>query len=201
MLTVALTGGIGSGKSIAGEMFELIGATVVDSDQLARDVVERGTEGFDELVATFGDEILTNGDLDRRKLGDIVFGNPDLRVKLEELIHPRVRLAFEQVVEAASPGDVIINEIPLLVETNGADRFDLVVVVTSPLELRKQRLLQKGLKGYEIEKRIAAQVSDEERQAIADYVIVNDGDADRLLRQVENLYEDILLPRALANSK
>jgi len=201
VLTVALTGGIGSGKSIAGEMFELIGATVVDSDQLARDVVERGTEGFDELVATFGDEILTNGDLDRRKLGDIVFGNPDLRVKLEELIHPRVRLAFEQVVEAASPGDVIINEIPLLVETNGADRFDLVVVVTSPLELRKQRLLQKGLKGYEIEKRIAAQVSDEERQAIADYVIVNDGDADRLLRQVENLYEDILLPRALANSK
>ena len=201
MLTVALTGGIGSGKSIAGEMFELIGATVVDSDQLARDVVERGTEGFDELVATFGDEILTNGDLDRRKLGDIVFGNPDLRVKLEELIHPRVRLAFEQVVEAASPGDVIINEIPLLVETNGSDRFDLVVVVTSPLELRKQRLLQKGLKGYEIEKRIAAQVSDEERQAIADYVIVNDGDADRLLRQVENLYEDILLPRALANSK
>ncbi len=201
MLTVALTGGIGSGKSMAGEMFELIGATVVDSDQLARDVVERGTEGFDELVSTFGDEILTNGDLDRRKLGDIVFGNPDLRVKLEELIHPRVRLAFEQVVEAASPGDVIINEIPLLVETNGADRFDLVVVVTSPLELRKQRLLQKGLKGYEIEKRIAAQVSDEERQAIADYVIVNDGDADRLLRQVENLYEDILLPRALANSK
>jgi dephospho-CoA kinase len=201
VLTVALTGGIGSGKSMAGEMFELIGATVVDSDQLARDVVERGTEGFDELVSTFGDEILTNGDLDRRKLGDIVFGNPDLRVKLEELIHPRVRLAFEQVVEAASPGDVIINEIPLLVETNGADRFDLVVVVTSPLELRKQRLLQKGLKGYEIEKRIAAQVSDEERQAIADYVIVNDGDADRLLRQVENLYEDILLPRALANSK
>ena len=199
MLTVALTGGIGSGKSLAGEYFELIGATVVDSDLLSREVIERGTEGFDEVLAIFGDEILTDGNLDRRKLGEIVFADAALKSKLEEIVHPRVRLAFEEIVAEAKPGDVVINEIPLLVETSGADRFDVVVAVTAPLELRRSRLIARGMKGYEIEKRIAAQASDEQRLAESDFEIKNDSDSDHLLRQVENLYEDKLLPRAKAN--
>lgn len=199
MLTVALTGGIGSGKSLAGEYFELIGATVVDSDLLSREVIERGTEGFDEIVCEFGDEILTNGNLDRKKLGHLVFSDPSLRSKLEEIVHPRVRLAFEEIAAAAKPGDVVINEIPLLVETNGANRFDLVIVVTAPIELRRARLLARGMKGYEIDKRISAQASDLDRLAIANFEIRNDQDTDHLLRQVENLYEDELLPRAKSN--
>lgn len=199
MLTVALTGGIGSGKSLAGEYFDLIGATVVDSDLLSREVIERGTEGFDELLAVFGDEILTSGNLDRRKLGEIVFADATLKSKLEEIVHPRVRLAFEEVVAKAKPGDVVINEIPLLVETNGADRFDVVIAVTAPLELRRSRLIARGMKGYEIDKRMATQASDEERLSVSDFEIKNDLDTDHLLRQVENLYEDELLPRAKAN--
>ena len=200
MIKVALTGGIGSGKSAAGDFFEDLGAVVVDADQLSRDVIERGTDGFDELVATFGDEILTNGVLDRSKLGQIVFADPKARKTLEEIIHPRVAEAFEEIVEESPADAVIIYQIPILVETKGQDRFDYIITVEATLENRTARLKNRGLKGYEIEARLKAQASDAERAAIADAVFNNDGDLDQLLRQVENIYEDILLPRARASA-
>jgi dephospho-CoA kinase len=200
VIKVALTGGIGSGKSAAGDFFEDLGAVVVDADQLARDVIERGTDGFDELVATFGDEILTNGILDRSKLGQIVFADPNARKTLEEIIHPRVAEAFEEIVQSSPADSVIIYQIPILVETKGQDRFDYIITVEATLENRISRLKNRGLKGYEIEARMKVQATDEERAAIADLVFNNDGDMDQLLRQVENVYEDILLPRAKASS-
>ena len=200
MIKVALTGGIGSGKSAAGDFFEDLGAVVVDADQLSRDVIERGTDGFDELVATFGDEILTNGILDRSKLGQIVFADPKARKTLEEIIHPRVAEAFEEIIEESSADAVIIYQIPILVETKGQDRFDYIITVEATLENRTARLKNRGLKGYEIEARLKAQASDAERAAIADAVFNNDGDLDQLLRQVENIYEDVLLPRARASA-
>jgi dephospho-CoA kinase len=199
VIKVALTGGIGSGKSAAGDFFEDLGAVVVDADQLARDVIERGTDGFDELVATFGDEILTNGILDRSKLGQIVFADPNARKTLEEIIHPRVAEAFEEIVQSSPADSVIIYQIPILVETKGQDRFDYIITVEATLENRTARLKNRGLKGYEIDARMKAQASDSERAAIADAVFKNDGDLDQLLRQVENIYEDVLLPRARAN--
>ncbi len=199
MIKVALTGGIGSGKSAAGDFFEDLGAVVVDADQLARDVIERGTDGFDELVATFGDEILTNGILDRSKLGQIVFADPNARKTLEEIIHPRVAEAFEEIVQSSPADSVIVYQIPILVETKGQDRFDYIITVEATLENRTARLKNRGLKGYEIDARMKAQASDSERAAIADAVFKNDGDLDQLLRQVENIYEDVLLPRARAN--
>ena len=199
MIKVALTGGIGSGKSAAGDFFEDLGAVVVDADQLARDVIERGTDGFDELVATFGDEILTNGILDRSKLGQIVFADPNARKTLEEIIHPRVAEAFEEIVQSSPADSVIVYQIPILVETKGQDRFDYIITVEATLENRTARLKNRGLKGYEIDARMKAQATDVERAAIADAVFKNDGDLDQLLRQVENIYEDILLPRARAN--
>lgn len=199
MIKVALTGGIGSGKSAAGDFFEDLGAVVVDADQLARDVIERGTDGFDELVATFGDEILTNGILDRSKLGQIVFADPNARKTLEEIIHPLVAEAFEEIVQSSPADSVIIYQIPILVETKGQDRFDYIITVEATLENRTARLKNRGLKGYEIDSRMKAQASDSERAAIADAVFKNDGDLDQLLRQVENIYEDVLLPRARAN--
>ena len=201
MFIVALTGGIGSGKSAAGDCFEDLGAVVVDADQLARDVVERGTDGFDELVATFGDEILTNGVLDRSKLGAIVFANPVELKKLEEIIHPRVSEAFAEIIDESPMDSVVIYQIPILVETAGRERFDYVITVETDLEIRKSRLKERGMKGYEIEARIKAQASDFDRAKIADAVFNNDGDLDQLLRQAENIYEDVLLPRARASAQ
>ena len=201
MFIVALTGGIGSGKSAAGDCFEDLGAVVVDADKLARDVVERGTDGFDELVATFGDEILTNGVLNRSKLGAIVFANPTELKKLEEIIHPRVSEAFAEIVDESPVDSVVIYQIPILVETAGRERFDYVITVETDLEIRKSRLKERGMKGYEIEARINAQASDLDRAKIADAVFNNDGDLDQLLRQAENIYEDVLLPRARASAQ
>jgi len=196
VFTVALTGGIGSGKSLAGEFFAELGAIVVDSDQLARDVIERGTPGFDEVVAAFGDEILSSGLIDRKKLGEIVFADESKRKELESIVHPLIRTALDEVKSAAPRGAVIINQIPLLAETGGRERFDLVIAITSDIELRRSRLIARGLSAAEIEKRLAAQVQDSEREAIADYIIANHGDRDNLLRQVEQLWNDILLPKA-----
>lgn len=200
MFIVALTGGIGSGKSAAGDFFEDLGAVVVDADQLARDVIERGTDGFDELVATFGDEILTHGVLDRSKLGTIVFGNPEELKKLELIIHPRVSEVFAEIIEESPSDSVVIYQIPILVETAGRERFDYVITVEASMETRISRLKARGMKGYEIEARMKAQVGDADRAKIADAVFNNDGDYDQLLRQAENIYEDVLLPRARASA-
>lgn len=191
MLLVALTGGIGSGKSLAGQYFADLGAVVVDSDQLSRDVIERGTPGFDQVITRFGDSILSEGDIDRKKLGEIVFNDTQARIDLENIIHPRVRELFELIVETAEESDIIINQIPLLVETDGADRFDRVVTVLSTVENRIARLQKRGLLNYEISKRIEAQVSDEDRIEIADYIIENNGTHDDLLREVEATYNQL----------
>lgn len=198
MLLVALTGGIGSGKSLAGEYLAALGAIVVDSDQLARAVVERGTPAFDDIVARFGDEILKDGNLDRSKLGELVFSNPAARAELEAITHPRIREALDEIVASCDPEDVIVNQIPLLVETGGKDRFDYIISITAPLELRRERCIARGMKSYEFEKRVAAQASDEERTAISNHVIDNAGDADALLRAIEELWESELKPRAIA---
>ena len=189
MLVVGLTGGIGSGKSLAAQFFAELGALVIDADQLARDAIERGSDGFDQLIATFGDSILTNGLVDRRTLGELVFRDKDAKRKLEGIIHPIVRQEFEEAVQSLDKDQVLIYEIPLLFETKAMERFDYIVTVESDLELRKERLLKKGLRISEIESRIAAQASREERTSIADQVFENNGSEDELLRSVENLWE------------
>ena len=189
MAIVALTGGIGSGKSLAAEYFASLGADVLDSDQIARDVVERGTPGFDEIVATFGDQILKDGILDRRALGEIVFSDPGARKKLEEIVHPRIREVFKAAVAHTSAEKVLIYEIPLLVETGAADQFDFIITVEAPDELRKERLMKKGLHISDIERRFASQATSQQRREVADAVIENTGDQDSLLRACEELWE------------
>lgn len=196
MLLVALTGGIGSGKSLVGEYLESLGAIVVDSDQLARDVVERGQPAFEEILVRFGDDVIKDGQLDRKKLGEIVFEDSTARAELEAILHPRIREAFEEIVESSIPGSVIVNQIPLLVETAGMKRFDYIISICAPLEIRKSRCIARGMKSYEFDKRVASQVSDEERAVVSDAVIDNSGDPDTLLRLVENLWELTLLPLA-----
>ena len=197
MLVVALTGGIGAGKSTVAQNFAELGALVIDADQLARMAIERGSDGFAEVLLRFGDEIILNGDIDRKKLAEIVFSDEAARKDLEKIIHPRVQAIFAEAIEDLEHDDILIYEIPLLVETDAAEKFDYIITVEADLELRKERLLKKGLYISQIEKRMAAQATQESREAIADYVIRNDGDEDSLLRQVENLWESVLLPQSL----
>jgi dephospho-CoA kinase len=189
MLVVGLTGGIGSGKSLAAQFFAELGALVIDADQLARDAIERGSDGFDELIATFGDSILSNGLVDRRALGELVFRDAEAKKKLEGIIHPIVRREFEEAVQSLEQDQILIYEIPLLFETRAMERFDYIVTVEADMQLRKERLLKKGLRNSEVESRIAAQASREERVSIADQVFENNGSEDELLRSVENLWE------------
>jgi dephospho-CoA kinase len=196
MLNVALTGGIGSGKSAVAEFLQECGAVIIDSDQLARDVIERGTEGFEAVLAAFGDTVLTDGEIDRSTLAEIVFQDENQRKKLEAIIHPLVREAAESLMKKLPSDSVVINQIPLLVETNGAKRFDYIITVSASEDLRRQRLLQKGLKDYEITKRMQAQVNDAAREEIADSIIKNEGSLEDLERIVENLWNNTLRPLA-----
>jgi dephospho-CoA kinase len=189
MLIVALTGGIGSGKSTVGQMLEDLGAIVTDSDQLAREVVERGTTGFDQIVAAFGDEVLKNGDLDRAALAEVIFKDPKKRTQLEQITHPLIRRAFAKIVESAQKDSIVINQIPLLVESKHDYKFDHVITVSATEEVRIQRLLMRGMNLTQIKQRIGAQTTDAQREAISDTVISNDKDHSELLVEVEKVWE------------
>ena len=189
MLVVALTGGIGSGKSTVGQIFEDLGAVVTDSDQLARNVVERGTSGFDQIVAAFGDEVLKNGELDRAALAEVIFKDPTKRTQLEQITHPLIRRAFAEIVESAQNDSIVINQIPLLVESKHEYKFDHVITVSATEEVRIQRLLMRGLNLTQIKQRIESQSTDAQREAISDTVIRNDKDHSALLLEVEKVWE------------
>jgi len=190
---VGLTGGIASGKSTVASMLVELGAVLIDSDALAREVVARGTPGLAQVVAEFGEELLTpEGDLDRPALGRIVFSDETARRRLEAITHP---LIFERYaeLEAAAPLDaVVVHDIPLLAESGRADTFDEVIVVDVPPELQIERMTgDRGWTREEAESRIAAQASREDRLAIATYVIDNTGTLDELRAQVEEVYAQL----------
>jgi dephospho-CoA kinase len=191
MLIVALTGGIGSGKTMVGEIFAELGALVIDSDQLAREVVERGSKGFDLIVTEFGDEILKNGDLDRAALASLIFKDPKKRAKLEEITHPLIRQSFAKIVSSAGSESIIINQIPLLVESKHDYKFDHVITISAPEKIRTERLIKRGLTLTQIEQRMKAQVTDTQREVISDTVIVNDKSEQELLAQVEKVWESL----------
>lgn len=194
MKIVALTGGIGAGKSLAAQYFAELGARVVDADQLARVAIERGSTGFDEVVSRFGEKILVNGDIDRKALAAIVFTDQKSRSDLESIIHPRVRQLFDEVVADLAKDEILIYEIPLLVESNAIEKFDQIITVEADLDLRKERLLKRGMLEIEIQRRITAQASQDQREALATYIINNNSDDDALLRSVENIWEELKRP-------
>ncbi len=191
MRVIALTGGIGSGKSLAAEYFADLGALVIDADQLARAAIERGSTGFDEVVTIFGDSILKNGDIDRRALGELIFKDATLKIKLENIVHPWIRNQFEEAVASLKADETLVYEIPLLFETKAQDRFDIVITVEASMENRIARLRAKGLHISEIQSRIAAQATREQRESVADFIIENDASTDELLRKVENIWEEL----------
>ncbi|CAB4669160.1 unannotated protein [freshwater metagenome] len=192
MVVVGLTGGIGSGKSMVGELFARLGAVVVDADQLARESIDRGTDGFDQVVSFFGDSVLSNGAIDLRVLAERVFADATARRKLESIIHPIVRSQFLQAVDALHGEEVLVYEIPLLVESRAEGLFDFIISVECEISIRYERLRARGMSSNEIDSRIASQATAEERAAIADLVITNNGTQEELLREVERIWESIL---------
>lgn len=192
-MLVGLTGGIGAGKSAVASRLASHGAMIIDGDKLAREVVAPGTEGLAEVVAAFGDGVLApDGSLDRPALGKIVFSDPEARRRLEGITHPLIRARTVELIMAAAPGTIVVNDVPLLVEGGMASAFELVVIVFAPLEARIERLARtRGMSREEAESRIAAQATDEQRRAVADVAIENDGTLDDLHKRVDAVWEGI----------
>jgi dephospho-CoA kinase len=198
VLRVGLTGGIGSGKSEVSTRLAAHGAVLIDADVAAREVVVPGSPGLARIVEAFGDGVLSpDGSLNRERLGQIVFADPGLRVKLNEIVHPLVRewmTAAERaaIQAAAPPGPVIVHDIPLLAESRSKAGFDLVIVVDVPPEVQVERLVaQRGMPPDQARARIAAQASREQRLAVADIVIDNSGTLDDLDRRVAEVWSDL----------
>jgi len=193
MQRIGLTGGIAAGKSVVARRFIELGAVVVDADELARLVVQPGTSGYDEVVAAFGQQVVApDGGLDRGALARLVFADDTARHRLEAIVHPQVRrLAAEReaAAAAADPAAVVVHDIPLLVETGQADSFGVVVVVAAPASLRVDRLVRlRGMPRPDAEARVAAQATDDEREAAADVVLDGTGSDDNLRGQVDTLW-------------
>lgn len=193
MKHVGLTGGVASGKSAVAAKLASMGAVVIDADALARQVVEPGTPGLAAIKDTFGEGILLpDGSLDRPALGAIVFSDAAQRAKLNEIVHPLVREQAEALREAAAPGALVVEDIPLLVESGQADRFDAVIVVQAPHDERIRRMVQdRGWSRDDAEARMAAQATDEQRAAVADYLLDNSGSLEELEAQVASLYRQL----------
>jgi dephospho-CoA kinase len=198
MLKIGLTGGIASGKSVVASRLRERGAVLVDADALAREVVEPGTEGLQRIVAEFGDEVLrADGRLDRPKLGGLVFGDPARLSVLNGIVHPLVRSRAAAMVEAAAVDAVVVQDIPLLVETGQGSAFHLVLVVDAPDDVRVQRMLDhRGMTREAAQSRMDAQASREERLAAADAVLDNSGSLEQLVKQVDELWDARLAPFA-----
>jgi len=195
VIQIGLTGGIGSGKStVAGRLSEL-GAIVIDADAIAREVVEPGTPGLLQVVVRFGDEILAaDGTLNRAKLGSIVFADPEALADLNAIVHPLVGARTAELMTRAADDDVVVYDVPLLVENKLQDGFDAVLVVEAPLEARLKRLVGRGLAEDDARSRIAAQATDEQRREVATVVLDNAGSVAELLEQVDDAYRRLTTP-------
>ena len=191
---VGLTGGIAAGKSEVARVFAERGALLVDSDVLAREVLAKGSEGLAAVQDAFGDRVITaDGELDRLEMARIVFHDAAQRERLNRIVHPRVRAMARRLLAEAGPDAVVVQDVPLLVETGQADAFDLVVVVEAPLEERIRRMVEdRGMSREDAEARIAAQASDAERRAAADVIIVNDADLTRLASAAGQVWDRFL---------
>ena len=196
MLRVGLTGGIGAGKSTVAEALARLGAVVVDADQLARRVVEPGSPGLDAVAEAFGAGVLAaDGSLDRAALGRLVFSDDAARARLNGILHPRIAELTAREVATAPADAVLVHDVPLLVENGLGPNYQLVVVVTAPVEERVRRLVRdRGMAEQEARARIAAQADDAARAEAADVLLDNGGDRDRTLSAVQRLWHDRLVP-------
>ncbi|WP_327227095.1 dephospho-CoA kinase [Streptomyces platensis] len=191
MVKVGLTGGIGAGKSEVSRLLASYGAVIVDADKIAREVVEPGTLGLAAVVEEFGADVLApDGTLDRPKLGGIVFSDPGRLKALNAIVHPLVGARSAELEASAGPDAVVVHDVPLLTENGLAPLYDLVVVVDAAPQTQLDRLVRlRGMAEDEAKSRMAAQATREQRLAVADLVIDNDGPLEALEPQVHAVWE------------
>ena len=197
MILIALTGGIGSGKSRAAAILEEFGAHSISADTLAREVLERGENGYNEVIAHFGDEILKEGQIDRKKLAEIVFNDSKQLEVLESITHPLIRAKFISETRALPESTVVVYEIPLLAESISRQKqldFDHVLVLQSNSEIRVSRLIERGFSAKEAQLRIANQHSDEQRKEIATHLINNEGSLEELVNALSQWWSKFISP-------
>ncbi|MGM0930932.1 MAG: dephospho-CoA kinase [Actinomycetota bacterium] len=196
MLRIGLTGGIAAGKSLAARRLAELGATLVDADAIAREVVEPGTDGLLAVVEAFGPGILNDeGRLNRPALGALVFNDPAQRARLNAIVHPLVRARAAELAAAAGEGGILVQDIPLLVETGQSPSFHLVVVIDAPEAERLRRMVEdRDMTEADARSRMAAQASSAERRAAADVVLDNTGSREQLLAGLDALWEERLVP-------
>ena len=200
MLRVALTGGLASGKTTVADRWAENGAVLIDSDVLARQVVEPGTPGLAAVRERFGDRVLAaDGGLDRQALGAVVFADSQARKDLEGILHPLIRARAAELERAAAPAAIVVQVIPLLAETGRSEGFDAIVVVDLPTEIQLRRAMARdGSSAEQAGARIAAQAGRTERLAIADLVVDNSGDRDQLLAEADRVWQELRRRAALA---
>jgi dephospho-CoA kinase len=198
MLRIGLTGGIGAGKSTVSAAFAACGGVIVDGDVIAREVVEPGTEGLAALVNAFGDDILSpDGVLNRPALAAKAFSNDEHRATLNQIVHPLVARRRAEIIAAVSEDEVVVEDIPLLVESGMAPLFPLVVVVHADPEVRVRRLVQhRGMSEQDARARIAAQADDKRRRKVADVWLDNSGSQGEVVKRARELWYDRVLPFA-----
>ncbi|ORV65227.1 dephospho-CoA kinase [Mycobacterium europaeum] len=198
MLRIGLTGGIGAGKSALSATFAKCGAVIVDGDVIAREVVQPGTEGLAALVDAFGDDILlSDGSLDRPALAAKAFADDEARQRLNGIVHPLVGKRRAEIIASVPEDSVVVEDIPLLVESGMAPLFPLVVVVHADVEVRVRRLVdQRGMPEEDARARIAAQASDEQRRAVADVWVDNSGSPEDLVQRAHDLWDNRIRPFA-----
>ena len=202
MLKVGLTGGIGAGKSEVSRLLAARGAVIVDADRIAREVVAPGTPGLDAVVAEFGPEVLTgDGSLDRPRLASVVFNDPDRLKALNAIVHPLVGARSAELEEEAGQDAIVVHDVPLLTENGLAPLYEVVVVVDATEATQLDRLVRlRGMGEADARARMAAQASREERRAVADLVIDNDGPLEVLEPRIDELWAELRRREAAARA-
>ena len=189
---IGLSGGIGSGKSTVAKILADLGAVVIDADAIAKEVLEPGQVGYENVLHVFGDGILdSSGNIDRKKLAELVFQDAGKLSQLEAIVHPAVIARVSQIRDSLPETSNVVYDTPLLVERELQDQFDKVLIVLADIDIRKQRLVSRGLEMGDIEARLTNQVSDEQRSAVANFVIVNNGSLQELRDAVTKVWQQL----------
>jgi dephospho-CoA kinase len=193
MKLVALTGGIGSGKSTIARRLAEHGALIIDADQVAREVVEPGTPALAQIASLFGQQVLSSeGSLNRGALGEIVFSDPTKRLQLNAIVHPAVQQRTQELFSQAPQDAVVVYDVPLLVETQNEYSFEEIIVATAPENVRIERLMEhRGMLESEAASRIESQAPEEDRLKIASHVIDTSGDISHTYSQVDALWTQL----------
>jgi len=189
---LGLSGGIGSGKSTVAKILSELGALVIDADAIAKEVLEPGQLGYENVLLAFGESVLdASGNIDRKKLANLVFQDAEKLLMLESIVHPAVIARVSDIRESLPETSIVVYDTPLLVEKQLQDQFDKVLIVSADEDIRKERLVQRGLDLADIEARMANQATDIQRSAVADFVIINNGSMKELREEVAKVWQQL----------